>query len=188
MTLDLDRWLPDPQITTRHSRTAEVGAERLWDAASNIRLRDTPVLGRAVRWRIPGTSADIAFRRLLSSYPFTVLDEGETWSVSGICGRLWTLRRDYPEINGDDFRAWDRPGTVRAVIAHWVEDAQPGSATLMSESRVQAVDRSAALRMRALWTVVGRFERLIGGEALRVAVRAANEGDGSGPTSADHRA
>jgi len=36
-----------------------------------------------------------------------------------------------------------------------------------------ATDRRARLRMRALWTLVARFERLIGGEALQVAVRRA---------------
>jgi hypothetical protein len=35
------------------------------------------------------------------------------------------------------------------------------------------VGRRAALRLRALWTVVGPWERLIGGEALGRAARGA---------------
>jgi hypothetical protein len=39
----------------------------------------------------------------------------------------------------------------------------------VSEARVKPVDRGAGLRLRALWAVVGHFDRLIGGEVLRIA-------------------
>lgn len=177
MDFDLDDWLPEPQIRSRHRRAARADADRLWHAAETVRLCDTPVLGRAVRWRIPQTPRELPFRELFRGYPFVVLDEGERWSVSGLCGRIWTLTRDYPELGGpDEFRAWDEPGTVRVVIANWVEEGGNGGPALVSESRVQPVDRGAGLRLRALWAVVGGFERLIGGEALRVAARRAERG------------
>lgn len=93
--------------------------------------------------------------------------------MSGLCGSIWTLRRDYPRIDGpDEFRDWDEPGTVRVAFAHWVSPRGGGS-VLVSEARVEPVDRSASWRLRALWAAVGGFERLIGGEALRVAARRA---------------
>ena len=174
MELDLDQWLPDPQVCTRHRRPAPVDPDRLWHAAETVRIRDAPTLGRLVRWRIPGTSPDLPFRDLFRRYPFAVLAEGEGWSVSGLCGRIWTLRRDYPRIHGrDEFLAWDEPGTARVLLANWVEPDENGGAVLASESRVKPVDRRAALRLRALWLTVGRFERLIGGEVLRIAARRA---------------
>jgi hypothetical protein len=57
-----------------------------------------------------------------------------------------------------------------------VPDGDGGSA-LISEARVAPVDRAAALRLRVLWTVVGPWERLIGGEALARAVRCAESAD-----------
>jgi hypothetical protein len=142
-----------------------------------VRVCDTPALGRAVRWRIPGTPADLLFRELFRAYPFTVLAEGERWSISGLCGRLWTVERDYPRLAGpDEFLGWDEPGTVRVLFANWAVADGDGRAALFSEARVAPVDRRARLRMRALWTLVGRFERLIGGEALRVAARRAERG------------
>jgi hypothetical protein len=62
---------------------------------------------------------------------------------------------------------------VRILFAHWVSDGEGDSAEIVSESRVVPVDRSARWRMRALWSAVGRFEGLIGREALDAAVRAA---------------
>jgi hypothetical protein len=174
--IDLDAWLPDPQVRRHHRCSARAGPDELWNAAGDVRIGDAPRLGRAVRWRIPGTPGDISFRELLRSYPFTVLAEGERWSVSGLCGRLWTLRRDYPRLGGpEDFLAWREPGTVRVLLADWVEPERGGRAAVCNESRVSPVDRSAALRLRALWAVVGGLERLIGGEALGVAIRRAEE-------------
>ena len=174
MQPDLDQWLPDPQVRTRHRISADADADRLWHAAGTVRLRDAPVLGRAVRWRIPGTRSDLLFRDLFRQYPFAVIDEGPRWSVSGMCGRIWTVRRDYPQIDGaEDFLAWEEDGTVRALLAHWIERDGSGQNALVSEARIKPVNGRAGLRLRALWSVVGHLERLIGAEALRVAVRRA---------------
>ena len=170
---DLDRWLADPAIRTRHRRVAGADADALWHAAESLRLRDTRTLGRVVRWRIPGLAADQSFSELFRAHPFTVLEQGERCLVSGLVGRIWTLERDYPRLEGPEaFAGWDDGGTARVLFGHWVEDDPAGSA-LVSEARVAAVGRRAAVRLRALWTVVGGFERLIGGEALRAAVRRA---------------
>jgi hypothetical protein len=176
---DLDAWLPDPQVRTLHRRSARVDADRLWNAAQSIRLRDAPRLGRAVRWRIPGTSSDLSFRDLFRQYPFALLAEGPRWSVSGMCGRIWTIRRDYPHIDGgDDFLAWQEPGTVRVILAHWIEQLGAGESSLVSEARIKPVDGGAGFRLRALWAVMGRFEGLIGGEVLRAAVERADVENG----------
>lgn len=171
--MDLDAWLPDPVIRSRHRRTAATDPAVLWHAAESVRLRDTRTLGRLVRWRIPGVPADIAFRDLFRAAPFTVLEEADGWSVSGLAGRIWTLERDYPVLDGPDaFTAWDEPDTAKVLFAHWVEPDGDDSA-LVSEARAAGTTRSAELRLRALWALVGGFERLIGGEALTLAARRA---------------
>lgn len=178
MAVDLDDWLPDPQVRSRHQRSSAADPDHLWHAAEAVLVCDAPLLGRAVRWRIPGTPAGMPYRELFRRYPFAVLDEGTNWSISGLCGRIWTIQRDYPHIHGaDEFRAWSESGTVRVAIGHWIESGRDGRTALVSEARVKPVDRGAAIRLRALWTVVGGLERLIGGEALRAATRRA-EADG----------
>jgi hypothetical protein len=174
--VDLDRWLAEPQIRTRHERSARVDPERLWAAAETIEVGDAPRLGRVLRWRIPGTPPDLRYRDVFRRYPFVVLEEGEGWSVSGLCGRVWSLRRDYPSLAGAAaFHDWEEPGTVRVVFGNWVEPSD-GGARIVSESRVEPVDRRARWRMRALWSTVGQFQGLIGREALDAAVRRAESG------------
>jgi hypothetical protein len=171
---DLDALLPRPAVRTHHRRSAPTTAEALWDAARGVRLADTRALGRLVRWRIPGTPPRQTYDGLLRAYPFTLLDEGPRHSVSGLCGRIWTLARDYPRLDGPPaFTGWDEPGTVRVLFGHWVRESGNGRAELVSEARVEPVDGRAALRLRALWTVIGQFERLVGAEPLALAARRA---------------
>jgi hypothetical protein len=170
----LDTWLPDPAIRTHHRRSAAVGPDDLWAAARSVRLADTRTLGRLVRWRIPGTPSDATFDHLLRCYPFTVLEEGDHQLLSGLCGRIWTLQRDYPRLAGPQaFRDWDERGTVRVLFANWLEPDGAGRTTLVSEARVAPVDRTARVRLRTLWAVIGRFERLAGAEAVSAAMRRA---------------
>jgi hypothetical protein len=175
---DLTHWLPAAQVRTHHRRRALADPAALWAAASAVRLSDTRALGRLVRWRIPGLPAELTYHDLFRADPFAVLEETETCLISGLCGEIWTLARDYPPLDGPAaFAAWDAPGTVRVLFAHWVQPA-PGGAELVSEARVQPTDRGAALRLRALWSLVGPFERLVGAEPLALAARAAEREPG----------
>jgi hypothetical protein len=166
----LDDWLPSAAVRTRHRRAARASAHELWRAASTIRLADTRRLGHLVRWRIPGLSPAMTYHELFRTYPFCVLEESDHRLVSGLCGRIWTLSRDYPRLSGaSDFASWTEPGTVRVAFAHWVEPGDDGEAMLFSEARVEPVDAHARLRLRATWAVVSPFERLVGAEPLALA-------------------
>ena len=160
-------------IRTRHRREAPVAPEALWAAARTVRLDETRTLGRLIGWRIPGTPPHETFVELFAREPFCVLDEGPTHSISGLCGRIWTLRRDYARLrDAEDFRTWDVPGTARVLFAHWAEPTPTGSA-LVSEARVAAVDSRARFALSILWPTMRGFERRIGGEALSLAAQRA---------------
>jgi hypothetical protein len=174
----LDAWLGSPAVRTHHRRTAAATPEALWERATEVRLSETRSLGRLVRWRIPGLDGDLTYHELFRGYPFCVLDEDHHLLITGLCGRIWTLARDYPRLGGPgEFADWDEPGTVRVLFGHWVRDAGDGRAELVSEARVQPVDGGSALRLRALWAVIGRFDRLVGAEPLELAARRAEGGD-----------
>jgi hypothetical protein len=165
----LDTWLPDPTVRVRHSRESSAPPSRLWEAARTVRLQDTRRLGPLVRWRIPGTPSDISFDELFRRPPFVVLEEGDAALASGIVGRIWTLRRDYPQLRDpDEFRAWSRPGTARVLFANWIEDD-----ALVSETRVEAFGVQGRLGVRAVRPVIRAFQGLIGSDGIATAVRLA---------------
>jgi len=171
---DLDRWVRSPAIRVAHRRESDVAPERLWRAARELRLRETRLLGALIRWRIPGTSAESTFEELFRNPPFLVLAEGETWLLTGLVGRIWTLRRDYPLLgDGGEFRRWAQPGTAKVVFGHWVEALAGGRAALRSETRVIAFGAQGSLGLSSVGPLVRGFQHLVGSEALAAAVRRA---------------
>ena len=171
--MDLDAWLAEPTLRTRHSRESPTSEQQLWASARNVRLRDCRVLGRLIRVRIPGLPAHVTFDEMFRSDPFNLLDEGPTHVLSGLCGQIWTMRRDFVQLaRPEDFLTWQVAGTVRVLFAHWAEATDEGSA-LVSEVRVGAVDRKAALYVRALKPFIAASQGLVGVEPLNIAVRRA---------------
>ena len=171
---NLDDWLAGAPVRTHHRRRANASPDALWESAGGVRLADTGTLARLVRWRIPGTPADLTYHEMFRRYPFTLLEEGEHHSISGLCGKIWTLQRDDPRLEGpDDFLGWDQRGTVRVLFCHWVEEVGDGQCEIVSEARVKPVDRFGSMRLRALWSVVSPLQRFVGAEPLALAVRRA---------------
>jgi hypothetical protein len=172
---DLDRWLSEPSLRVAHQRESSADPDRLWEAALQVRLADVGLLGRLVRWRIPGMPADTSFHDMFRSPPFVVLQDDRNRALtSGIVGRIWTLRRDYPKLDQpNEYRSWDAPGTAKVLFANWVEPANSGRAVLCSEVRVRAIGTQGRLGVAAVRPLVSTFQGLIGSEGIEAAVRMA---------------
>jgi hypothetical protein len=177
VTPDLDDWLPNPSIRVSHRRETTASPERLWKAAQAVRLRDARRLGRLVRWRIPGLSADLAFDELFRAPPFIVLDETPgRMLVSGLVGRIWTLRRDYPELQSpEEFRDWHASGTARVLFANWVEESPEQRATIHAEARVEAIGAQGRIGVAAVRPLVRGFGSLIASDGIELAARRAEQ-------------
>ncbi len=171
---ELDTWLSDPAVRIAHRRSSRVAPDALWKAAQRIEMRDTRMLGRLVRWRIPGVAPETTFEELFRRPPFTVLAEGEFGLVSGLVGRIWTLRRDYPKLKShEEYREWSKSGTAKVLFAHWVEPDNGGGSLLRSEARVAAFGTRGRIGLASVRPLISRFQQLVTNDALAAAVRAA---------------
>jgi hypothetical protein len=170
---ELDTWLAAPTVTVTHHRSSRAKPDDLWEAARTVQLGETRMLGRLVRWRIPGVPAGARFETLFRCPPFIVLEEGEWMLVSGLVGRIWTLRRDYPVLkNQDEFLDWSKSGTAKVVFAHWVEARDGAGSELRSEARVKAYGVQGRLGLASVRPLISRFQQLVANDALAAAVRA----------------
>jgi len=170
---DLDRWLSAPALRSAHRREARADAPALWAAALAVRLGDCRLLGRLVRTRLGVGDAETTFEELFRNPPFALLEHGPSSSLSGLCGRIWSVRGELTApASVEAFREWSEPGTARVLFAHWVEPA-PGGSAIHSEVRVDAVDRRAARCLWALEPFIATFQGLVARESLSVAVRRA---------------
>ena len=171
---DLDKWLPEPALRVVHRRESSASADELWRAAREVRLTDTARLGRLVRWRIPGLARDLAYDDMFRQAPFLVLHEDERALISGLVGRIWTLRRDYPRLGSpEEFAEWSRGGTARVVIANWAQERDGGGSVLAAEARVEPVGAQGRLGVTAVRPVVRAFQNLVGSDGINAAVRRA---------------
>jgi hypothetical protein len=171
---DLDKWLPDPALRVVHRRDSSASADALWQAAREVKLTETAVLGRLVRWRIPGLARGLAYDDMFRQPPFMVLQEDEHALVSGLVGRIWTLRRDYPRLGSpEEFVDWSRSGTARVVIANWAQGRDGGGSVLAAEARVEPVGAQGRLGVAAVRPVVRAFQHLVGSDGINAAVRRA---------------
>jgi hypothetical protein len=181
--VDLDHWLPKPAVRVAYRRESTVAPDDLWRAARTVGLDDSSLLGRLVRWRIPGLARDLSFDHLFRHDPFLVLVGDREWSlVSGLVGRIWTLGRDYPQLRDpEQFRRWSAHGTARVLFANWVEPTASGGAVLYSETRVDAVGTRGRVGLATLSPVIRGFQQLIATDGMEEAVRRA-EARSSGQT------
>lgn len=173
--LTIEDWLPKTHARVRHARTSIAHPDDLWKAAQTIRLRDTPRLCRLVRWRL-GRNApppDTTFQDFFRSGVFTLLEEGERHSVSGVAGRIWSPSGDYARFGTPaDYMEYTRRGTAKVVIGVSVREHPDGS-EIVSDARIWLADRRAQIVFRPFWAVVSPFSRFIGTEGLAAAVRRA---------------
>jgi len=174
---DLDHWLPKPSLRVAYRLESDATPERLWDASREVKLTDTRRLGRIIRWRIPGLPPDISFDEMFRAPPFIVLTEDQGHGlISGLVGRIWTLRRDYPRLTGpEEFRTWSTSGTARVLFANWIEDADNGGAAIQSEVRVEAIGTQGRIGVAAVRPLVSAFGSLVASDGIAVAVRLAEQ-------------
>jgi hypothetical protein len=175
MSAPLDNWLPDPHVRLRYARTAAVAPERLWQAANELRLADTRTMRRLIRWRLGrhAPAAATTYGDMFRSGIFTLLEEGERYSVSGAAGRIWAPSGDYARFeSGDEYREWSKAGTAKVAFLVEVRDHERGS-QIVSESRVLVQGRRTRVVFRGFWAVIGPFSRYVGSEVLAAVVRRA---------------
>jgi hypothetical protein len=172
--LNLDTWLGEPTLRVSHRRESSAEPERLWEAARAVRLADTHMLGRLVRWRIPGVAAETRFDELFRNPPFAVLQEEDQALVSGLVGRIWTLRRDYPRLgSAEEFRGWSTRGTARVLFASWVEPGATKPAALLSEVRVKVFGAQGRIGLAAVRPLISAFNNLVATDGIEAALRRA---------------
>lgn len=175
MRPDLEQWLPNPAVRIVHSRESSADADQLWAAARAVQVCDARLLGRVIRWRIPGVPAQLTYDELFRRPPFMVLDDDEEHAlVSGLVGRIWTIRRDYPKLSDpEEFRDWRTPGTARVLFANWLSEAPSGRTRLTSEVRVDTNGAQGRIGMAAVRPLIASFNGLIGSDGIAAAVRRA---------------
>ncbi len=177
MAPSLDTWLPDYHVRAVHRRASRAAPAELWDAAERTRIRDTRVLRPLIGARL-GPHApppDTTFRELFRTDIFTLLEEGDRYSISGVAGCLWAPRGEYSRFeSAADYKQYEEPGRAKGAVLTAVREHERGS-EIVTEIRVWCTDRRAEMRFRPVWLVVSPLLRFVRMELLRAVTRRAEE-------------
>ncbi len=175
----IDEWLPHYQVRSSYSILVHASDEKTYAALKHANFSDLPVVRglmrlrgyRIGRNRSPESEAQDSVRG-------SFLDLAEVPRhelVLGIAGRFW--RPDGGIVRGltpAEFADFHRGGYAKAVWNFSLEPAHGGT-QLTTETRVQTFGRSATLKFRAYWLLVGPFSGLIRRAMLREAKRIAEQ-------------
>jgi hypothetical protein len=158
----LDEVLPDYDFRSRHGRTVAAAPEALCWAVERYRLdRDGSLLMRSL-FRLRGLAVPRGnLRDALDGSRFTLVAErpGEE-IVAATTGRFWAIRERANMEAPDDlnaFLAFDRPGWAKAAVAIRAEPRDDAATDLVTETRVQCIDRGAQRRFAVYWMLINVF-------------------------------
>jgi hypothetical protein len=169
----LDYYLPDYEFSERHSLAIDAPAAHIDAALRTISIRDIAVARTLWRMRRLGRPYGDSKKPFVGGeLPGVVLEDvPEEGIVLGLTGQFWRLLgsrdRDKPRT-ADEFLAFTRPDTCKAVI-----DFRVGRSSLSTETRVHVGDPAARRRFRLYWLVIRPFSGLIRILLLRAARRRA---------------
>jgi hypothetical protein len=167
----IDEWLSEYQVSASYSLLVRATAENTYAALTRASFSDLAIV-RSLMW-LRG------YRLGRGGNPETEPREGVRGSflelaavpqrevVLGIAGRFW--RPDGGIVRGitsAEFADFYREGYAKAVWNFSLTPANGGT-HLKTETRVQTFGRSATLKFRAYWFLVGPFSGLIRKAMLR---------------------
>lgn len=170
----LDDFLPAYEFSERHAIAIDASPARIDAAFRAVSLADLPV-ARVLWWirRLGRPYGEARKPFVGGELPAVVLEDvPEEGVVLGLTGQFWRLRGgqrdpDRPRTS-DEFLAYARPGTCKAVI-----DFRVGPRRLSTETRVHVADPVSRRKFRSYWLVVRPFSGLIRILLLRAARRRA---------------
>jgi hypothetical protein len=181
----IDDWLPSFDESEFHTREIAAEPPAVESALRGLAASDLHLTGllmgiRTLPALLTGRRRPRVDGPLLEGVlaaGFVLLDErpGEQ-VVLGMAGRPWRPRGDgVDSLEGREaFRAYDRPGSVRAAWDFVVEPNASGTGALLAtETRIAGTDASGTRTFRRYWRLVQPGSSLIRRDMLRAVARRA---------------
>jgi hypothetical protein len=182
--MKIDEWMPNYNVSASYSILVCAEVERTSAALANARFSDLPIVRSLMRLRGYGVDRTKIDRNKASGSDSSMPNRAygaflglssvpQQEIVLGIAGRFWRpdggIVRD---LRPNEFVDFHREGFAKAVWSFSLAPADGGT-RLGTETRVQTFGRSATLKFRTYWLLVGPFSGLIRKAMLREVKRIA---------------
>lgn len=170
----LDRFMPEYEVSERHTTRVTAAAEVTFEAAASLDLQHSKIVSglfKAREFMLGGQQSEPVLPK-----PLLTWAEALGWGVlaqipgrevvMGAVTRPWEPNVVFRRIRPDEFADFDEPGYVKII---WTLRSDPISATestARTETRVTTTDPCARAKFRLYWAFLSPGIRLIRRVAL----------------------
>jgi hypothetical protein len=162
VSADLNTFLPDPDISKRHSVLVHAPAEVVFQTARGFDMTSVPLIrtifqmrAQVLGARAGPTSTALTSEDLLRLGWATLAEEPGRLFVAGAACRPWLADVVFTPVPPDQFGAYAEPGRVKIA---WTLEAEPlgyDRSRLTTETRAAGTDAEARRRFRSYWRIFG---------------------------------
>jgi hypothetical protein len=189
----LDRYLPHYDVTETHAVVVDADTDLTWQAVRRSDLSRSAVIRVLLELRsLPNRLQRVLKKRPSApARPPLTLDDMERAGfvllgerpgheiVFGAVVQPWkavTDDKSPPQVEADQFAAFDTPGYVKVAFNIRVQSYGSGRALITTETRTAATDPTSLRRFARYWLLVGPFSALIRRLTLRIVKSDAERG------------
>jgi hypothetical protein len=175
----LDRFLQTYQVRSAHQIDINADVNGTYTALMSTDFADSAV----VRWlmrlrrfgrRLKRPPAGSLIDHLQRSGFLLLEHEPHQHIVAGIAGKFWRPDSGFcADLRPEEFCEFRRPGFAKAAWLLEIIGIEHGRTRLRTETRVQCFGKSAELRFRAYWFLVGPFSGMMRTSMLQLVKRRA---------------
>lgn len=191
----IDRWLSQPDVFSRHSKTIRSSAAVMHYCFLNHPLP----AGRISRWlmiirrwplflkgrpRAPSLIAKpLSMVENLQKLGLIVLEQDHQEVVLGFAGKFWSLAPQFLSLTKQEYRDFSGNGYAKAAVSFRFKPLDALSCVVSTETRVLASDPRARFQLKLYWSIIEPFSGLIRRQMLTALANApCCGGGGSGQT------
>jgi len=169
----LAEYLPEGDVTSRHSTTIRAAPEVIYSALSTMEVGRSPLV--RVLFRLRGLGRDGNLSQLLRRGFIPLVERPREALALGLVGQFWRVSGRILHVEPLEFRRFHRPGMAKAVWVFLIEPMGDGTCKLTTSTRVACADLSSRRKFRLYWFFIGPFSGLIRREVLRLVRKTAED-------------
>jgi len=161
----IDDFMPKYDFVETHDIRIRAKAESVYQALWEFDACES----RITRWLffLRGLPSDKMTLNDLKRVRFEILDQIINRElVIGLAGRFWSINGSLQNVNGENFRQFDKRGFAKAAWNFSI-DAEGADTRLKTETRIQCLDDESRKSFGFYWTFIQPFSGLIRMEMLK---------------------
>lgn len=175
--MPLDDYLPEFRAVERHAILISARPEDVYRSLLAIDFNQSRMINilfslRGLQFLAKPSKSDhpraIRLEDFINHGFILLEDKTAQELILGLIGRFWTLQGGLIHVAASEFSAYPAMGNAKAVWGFEFQEVDKLQTRLVTETRVQVLDRSSRLRFDLYWWMIGPFSGFIRQALLRL--------------------